>query len=140
MEILIKRKQIELTKSKLGAVYRTDPKIVVVEMIKRPLRFPEDSIMSGVLALRSKFNSMLNDAADHFKFNRLYVEKCMFEFQFDRMSNLNSQGMADFWKEVDGLIEQFDVHKIKLLPRIDEWERCDYLKKSKGHHKIRDRY
>ena len=71
-------------------------------MVKRPLRFPDDSIMSGVLALRSKFNSMLNDTADHFKFNCLYVEKCMSEFQFDRMGNLNSQGMADFWKEMTG--------------------------------------
>ena len=37
IEVAIKRRQMELTDIKPGAVYGSDPKIVLVEMIRRPL-------------------------------------------------------------------------------------------------------
>ena len=58
IEVAIKRRQMELTDIKPGAVYGSDPKIVLVEMIRRPLVFPSNSVMYQVLALRKKFNAI----------------------------------------------------------------------------------
>ena len=127
MEILIKRKRMELSEKKPGAIYGNDPKVIVMEMIRRPLRFPSDSTMDGILSLRNKFNSLLNDAANYFGFNRMYVEACSSEFHFDRTGYLNDEGMSEFWKEVDELIECFDMKKIKMLPRVDKKEKKEYI-------------
>ena len=134
MEILFRRKRIDLTDKKPGAVYSKDPKVIVMEMIKCPMQFPHDSIMDGVLSLRTKFNSLLNDAACHFGFNRMYIEKCNSEFQFDRMGYLNNEGMDVFWREVDQLLEMFDCDEIKLLPRVEDRDHRDYLAQKKSRN------
>ena len=83
--------------------------------------------MDGILSLHLKFNSLLNDVAAHFSFNRMYLDKCASEYQFNRMGYLSNDGMADFWREVDDLVEQFNCDKVKLLPRVNECEKFDYL-------------
>ena len=74
IETHIRRKQIELTDKKPGAVYGNDPKIIVVEMLDRLLRFLGSSTMAGILELRSSFNQLLNDAAGYFGLNRNLIE------------------------------------------------------------------
>ena len=76
ISIVIKRKHAELSDKKPGAVYSLDPKVVVVDMLKRPLQFPNDSNMQLIAQLRSCYNSIVNDAAQHFGFNRMYIESC----------------------------------------------------------------
>ena len=41
MGLLIRRRQMEICDKKPGAVYANDPKIVMLEMVCRPLRFPD---------------------------------------------------------------------------------------------------
>ena len=43
IEIMVKRRHAELLDKKPGAVYGSDPKIEVIDMLKRPLQFPEKS-------------------------------------------------------------------------------------------------
>ena len=109
-------------------VYGNDPKMVLVEMLRRPMRFPLGSPMEGIMSLRKKFNSILNDAAEHYGYHRLFIEGCCSEFHYNRMGYLNNQGKSDFWKEVNNLLEKFDCRKINLLPKVDDNEKEDYLK------------
>ena len=81
IEMLVHRRKMELMEKKPDAVYSSDPKIIVVDMLKRPLKFLERSTMAGILSLRAKFNLILSDAAEHFGFNRMYIETCNFEYQ-----------------------------------------------------------
>ena len=139
IEIMIRRRRMELSDKKPGVVYGNDPRVVVVDMIRRPQVFPENSIMQAVMSVRQKFNSLLNDAADHFGFHRLYIECCSSEYQFDRMGNLNVQGQEDMWKEINSLLEKFDCKKIQLKPKVNERVKQEYLyrkrKHSANHHR-----
>ena len=96
ISIVIKRKHAELSDKKPDAVYSSDPKVVVVDMLKRPLQFPDDSNMQFTAQLRSRYNSIVNDAAQHFGFNCMYIESCNSEYLFDKMGNLTSEGKAEY--------------------------------------------
>ena len=120
ISIVIKRKRTELSDKKPGAVYSSDPKVVVVDMLKRPLQFPNDSNMQLIAQLRSCYNLIVNDAAQHFGFNRMYIESCSSEYLFDKIGNLTNEGKAEYWNEVNKLVEKLDCRKIKLLPKVDE--------------------
>ena len=81
----------------------------------------------------------MNDAAKHFGFHGMYLEKCISEQFFDRMGYLAKEGMAEFRKEIDNLIELFDCDRIKLLPHISDKEKHDYIqhkKKEELRHSI----
>ena len=117
-EILIKHWKMELSDAKPGAVYGNDPKILLVEMLKRPMIFPHGSYMHGVMSMRNKFNAILNDAAHHFGYHRLYIESCSAEYQYDHMGNLKEEAQVDFWKEINILLEKFDCKKIDLKPKF----------------------
>ena len=129
IEVAIKRRRMELTDIKPGAVYGSDPKIVLVEMIRRPLVFPLNSVMYQVLALRKKFNAILNDAALHFGYHRMYLEACTSEYLFDRLGKLNEEGKIEMWREIDALIEKFDCKKINLKPVSYDQERNTYIQR-----------
>ena len=92
--------------------------------------------MEGVIAMRPRFNAILNDAAQHFGFHHIYIECCGAEKYFDCMGNLNPDGQLEMWREINNLIEKFDCRKISLKPKVDEFEKEDYLKhKSQNIHK-----
>ena len=51
------------------------------------------------------------------KFNVLSIKSCTSIEHFDRMGNLSTKGIHNFWKELDDLLDRFDAYKVKLLPR-----------------------
>ena len=81
------------------------------------------------MGLRIMFNSIMNDAAEHFSFNCLYVEGCNTETLYDWMGNLNDYGKVTFWREVNDLIEKFDSDKVKLEPKKYEKEIARHMKR-----------
>ena len=139
IEIAIHRHKAELTNRKPGVVYSSDPKIVIVDMLKCYLKFPDNSRMQGILELRSRYNSIVNDMAAHFGFNRLYIELYNGEYYYDRMGNLTNEGKSEYWNEVNKLIEKFGCRKIKLMPKIDEKEKHDYFRCRRSEKAVHDR-
>ena len=132
-EILLKHRCLELSEIKPGAVYGYGPKIVLVEMMRRPnMVFPPVSKMQAVLEMRRRFNAILNDAAAHFGYHCIYLESCSSEYQFDRMGKLNEQGMLDMWCEIDKLLEKFDCKKIDLKPTSYDKEKTCVSEKEAG--------
>ena len=134
-EMLIKRKRMELSDKKPRAVYSSDLKIIVVDMLKRPLEFPQRSTMQGAMSMCTSFNSILNDAAEHYGYNRIFIESCSSEYQYDKMGKLNDRGKIDFWSEVNSLIEKFDCRKIRLLLQVQEKHKYEYLKRKSKDRK-----
>ena len=87
MQMLFRRRRQELAEKKLGPIYASDPKIILVQMLRRPHRFPDGSHMVNIMSIRPMFNSLLNDAAKHYQLNVLYHDTCGDSNQFDRMGN-----------------------------------------------------
>ena len=115
IEIVLCRKRLELSEIKPGSAYKTDPKIVLVSMPKRPLQFPRRSRMEDVVSLRSKFNVVPNEVANEFQCSVLDLQSCD-ERHFDFMGKLNQFGMFTYWKELNHYIELFDKKRISLAP------------------------
>ena len=129
IEMYLHHRRQEIIAKKLGAVYGSDPKIIVVNMLRHPLRFPRESCTSAIMGLCVMFNSIMNDAAEHFGFNCLYVEGCNTETLYDCTGNLNDYGKVTFWCEVNDLIEKFDSDKVKLKPKKYEKEIARHMKR-----------
>ena len=97
--------------------------------------------MRAVLGLHKKFNAILNDAAAHFGYYRMYLESCSADYQYDRMGKMNDQGLLDMWHEIDKLLEKFDCKKIDLNPVAYNKEKKDYLQwkhQEKNHKLVRE--
>ena len=117
INIHIKRKRLEVLETKPGAVYTSDPKIVFVTMIRCPVIFDLGSCMEKVVALRSKFNAILNELAEKFENLVLNVEYCQRE-HFDFFGRLNTRGKISYWRDINHQLERFDEKKAgaELLP------------------------
>ena len=110
------------------------PRFVVVDMLKCPLQFPDKSNMCVVIDYRKRYNSIVNDAAVHFGYNRMYIESCSSDYLYDCMGNLTNEGKAEYWVEVNKWIERFDCRKIKLLSQVDEKEKQEYWARKCKYH------
>ena len=115
IDIVLRHKWLELLEIKPGSVYTTDPKIILVSMLKHPLQFPRHSRMEDVVSLRSKFNAALNRVANKFQCSVLDLQSCD-ERHFDLMGKLNQFGMFTYWKELNHYIELFNKKRISLAP------------------------
>ena len=116
IDLLVQRRKSELTDIKPGALYSTDPKVIFVTMIRRPLQFPVGSQMSKTISLRAKFNNALNDIAYEREYSILSIDACDTENHFDLMGNLNHYGEVTFWKQMNHLLSLFDKKKVELTP------------------------
>ena len=92
IDIFVKCKRLEITNIKPGTVCSTDPKIVLVCMLKRPLVFPRNCSMEQALSVRNRFNQALNKVADDFGLNVLSVESCDSPRFFNNLGGLNQMG------------------------------------------------
>ena len=115
IDVMIDCKRLKITQLKLGAVYSTDPKIVLITMIRHPLQFPSNSQMEKVVSLRAKFNNALNEVALNAGHSILSIDACDSENHFDLLGNLNHYGQYTYWKQVNYLLENFDKKKVDLL-------------------------
>ena len=116
IEVTTRRKRLELSTIKPGAVYGSDPKVIFVNMLRRPMRFPGDSKMDQILSVCGKFNQVLNELTDDFGYNMLSMESCDSPKMFDAMGNLNNDGKEAYCRELNDLLAWFDKKKVKLLP------------------------
>ena len=116
IDVLIQRRKTELTDAKPGALYSTDPKVIFVTMLLRPLQFPKGSQMSNVISLRSKFNTALNDIAYASDYSIMSIDACNNENHFHLMGNLSQFGEFTFWKQLNHLLSMFDKKKVELVP------------------------
>ena len=87
INIEITRKRAEITDAKPGALYSTNPKVVLLSMIRRPLHFPSRSRMENVVSLCTKFNDALNEVAEKYEYSILTVDACDSENHFDLLGN-----------------------------------------------------
>ena len=116
INVIIKHRCLELLDTKPGVVYTTDPKIVFLSMIRRPMLFDRESCMEKVVSLHSKFNATLNELAESYDNNVMNVDVCEKD-HFDFFGRLNSRGKTTFWTDVNAQLERFDKGKTNLAPR-----------------------
>ena len=116
MDVLIKQKKTEIAAIKPGVLYSTDPKVILVMMLRCPLFFPVGSQMEKVSSLRAKFNNALNDIAYEMEHSIMSIDACNEEKHFDLLGCLNHYGQFTFWKQFHFLLQEFDKKKVELTP------------------------
>ena len=84
-------------------------------MLRRVGKHSETTNMGSICSLRLKFNDALKDAVAKVGQHILTINSCNSYDHFDKMGRLSTKGQADFWYELDELLEHFDMDKIKLL-------------------------
>ena len=102
IDILIRRKRLEIVNRRPGAIFDDDPAIMFVRMLRRAdLHLRRGSKLDETYVLRAKFNDALNDAAARKEHNILTVNTCNIASHFDHLGNLSDKGKTDFWLEID---------------------------------------
>ena len=62
IDIIIRKKKLQITEVKPGAVNNNHPHIISVTMVKRMDHYPPHSKLAKICTLRAKFNDLLNNA------------------------------------------------------------------------------
>ena len=116
IDLLIKRRRLEITEKRPGTIFTSDPKVIFAKMIRRVEYYPPKSRLEKVCMMRGKFNEVLNDAAAKRNHHIMNIMRCTSTDHFVESANLSLHGKVDFWFEVDELLKKFDRNQIKLLP------------------------
>ena len=119
IDIIVRRKRLQISEKKPGAICADDPIVIYVTMLNRVDRFHPESRMGKICYLRSKFNDLLNEAAARQEQHIMNIKCCQNFEHFQRSGELSAKGKAAFWAEVDDLLERFDRGKVKLIPKIN---------------------
>ena len=114
--VTLRRKRSDLLEKKPGAVEHLNTKIIFVRMLRRIGSYGSDSELSELLSLRARFNDTLNDTAAKMDQYMLTINSCNAYEHFNKHANLSLKGKAEFWLELDGPLERFNINKIRLLP------------------------
>ena len=117
IDMVIRRRKLEILEKKPGAVYDSDPKIIYVKMVKRSKFYPQSSKIAKICTMRAKFNNELNEVVAEENHHILGIESCESEDCFDAFGKLTTKGKFLYWKEMCELIERFDKKKVKLVPK-----------------------
>ena len=112
---LVARKKLQLMEKRPGAVYSGDPKIIYIRMLHRPMKVEQDQVMNRILSLTSKFNAILNDAVAELDQTIMTVISSSQAEHFDEHGNPTQSEQAQFWWEVNDLLQIFDNNKVKLV-------------------------
>ena len=116
IQMVIRRKRIDLLEKKPGSLTNLSTSIIFVRMIRHIGSFQPNSRMQKICDLRLRFNDSLNDATAKIQQHILTINSCSSYDHFDKRGMLSLFGKTNFWNEVDSLLQRFDMHKIKLLP------------------------
>ena len=116
----IQSRKEDLKTKKPGAL-TSSPRILWVKTIDRPMidRHP-DRKRNQVQSVRTKFNTALENvlAEDTNLHNHIieltYLSK---KAHFTPLGDLNPDGKAHYWKELDHIFKRFDRGEIELLPQ-----------------------
>ena len=142
IDIIIRRKKLQLLNKKPGAILDSEPTTIYVNMVKHIEHYPEQSKMAKMCTLCGKFNDLLNNSAAK-KNNRILSIRSLNSHQnFDARGSLSRAGKDAFWWELDDLIQKFESNKVKLLPRIKCCAPQDSYTTSNSHslHGGRDKH
>ena len=98
---------------KPGSIVSSEPKIIWVKTLYR------SEFAKATHARADQFNNLLNNLLLNKKFhNIMSVNSALNIAEFyTREDQLNDEGCAFFWKEIDKLLEKFDYKEISLKPR-----------------------
>ena len=118
INLVVRRKRIDLLDRKPGALSGVQTSIVFVRMLRRIGSFQPGSKMEGVCSLLAKFNDSLNDAVAKIGQHIMTITSCASYEHFNDKGLLSPTGKTHFWQEVDDLIERFNIRKMKLLPNL----------------------
>ena len=118
VDLILRRRKIELMDKKPGTIFSGDPKVILIRMIRRPefKKGLKPTRLEEVCILRPKFNDALNEAAMKYNFNILTINSCTTSDHFDQLGSLSNKGKIAFWHELDDLLERFDKRIIHLKP------------------------
>ena len=113
---IVARKRMQIMEKKPGAVFTGDPKIIYVRMLRRNMQLDNQSIMGSIRPLTNKFAAILNDAISELDQNIMTIISCSSPENDHKWGNPSVKGAKAFWKEVDDLLQKFNLNKIKLVP------------------------
>ena len=104
-----------LQQLRLGALRRDrEPIIIWVEMFDRPFKTGDQAIVSC-----NKYNKAVNETATLRKNSQvLQIGDLSLNEHFDIWGNLNAYGKAEFWRNLDDQLQQFDEKQYGLNPRM----------------------
>ena len=123
IDMIVRRKQLEIYDRKPGALTNTDPALIFVKMIRKGRFFPQGSRLKNICMLRPKFNAVLAELVAARNCYIMSIESCSTEECFDTFGKLTKKGKTRFWHEIDELLEKFDKGKISLRPRTYKKQR-----------------
>ena len=90
--------------------------MIFIRMLCRVEHQHQGGRVDKVMSLRAKFNDALNDAVAGIEQRMMTITSCNTLAHFDRWGKLLEKGKHTYLREMDELIERFDLNKIKLLP------------------------
>ena len=116
IDIAINRKKSDIMTKRPGAIFKGDPKIIFVRMLRRFQKNTPGTKLDLLYGLRGKFNDALNTAAAQIDQKMLTITSCNSLDHFNFYGNLSSKGKVEYWKELDELLNKCDRREIKLNP------------------------
>ena len=117
VDIYVRRKHLQISEKKPGAVCAEDPVVIYVNMIPRVDRFHEDSKMGRICSYGMKFSEILNEAVARQDQHIMNIKSLSSFDYFNRYGELSAKGKEVMWDEIDYLLERFDKGKVKLIPK-----------------------
>ena len=134
IDMIVRRKKLELLQIKPGALTGYTPKIIYVHMLRQAGAYSEESKIFGVCSLRAKFNDALNNAVSKSDQYILTINSCNTYDHYDHHGGLSQKGKLAFWHKMDDLIERFEKDKVKLRPTpVQRYNKQDH-KKNRGNN------
>ena len=118
INILIRRRRLEMVDRKPRSMLPGTPQIIFVRMLHCQKPNKPGSKLEKTFALRAKINDALNEAARKLEQFILTIKPCNTMDHFDQWGNLSPKGKYDYFYEIDDLLERFDKGKVKLLPAL----------------------
>ena len=117
INLMIRRRKLDISERNPGAVFGADPKVIYVKMLCRAEYYPKNALIGKACSNRTRFNDCLNEAAAKFDNNIMNISICDAIAHYDHKGKLSEVGKTVFWQELDKLMERFDRNDIQLLPQ-----------------------
>lgn len=118
IDIMVRRKKLQIIEKRPGAVVDSHPTVIYTTMIRRVDHFKQGSRMEAICSLRPKFNELLSEIVTKSGHKLLTIKGCNTSDHFNRWGDLSPLSKETFWLEIDDLIHCHDLDKVLLLPKL----------------------
>ena len=116
ISMVVHHKWVDLLEKKPGSLSGLSTSIIFTRMLCRVGSYHPDSCLAATLALKNRFNDVLNDATAKINQYILTINSCNAYEHYNKHGMLSLHGKSAFWFELDDLLERFDSIRVKLLP------------------------